>query len=209
MDELLDRVPGPLLDPEQLGQLTHGHEDRQPEHEPLHHRPRQELRHEPEPQQPRDQEEAATEDDQPRSVGHVSGSVSPRQPANRGGEQHRGRRRRGRDQMTARTEHRVGGQRRQQRLKADLRWKPREPGVRDRLRHEQPLHGRARDHVEPQPLAIVFRQPLEDGNKAPDARRLRRCPAPRVDRWFGAPHASARDGRVLTQWRRRSIACSG
>lgn len=56
VDELLDRVAGPLLDPEQLRQLTHDHEDREPEHEPLHHRPRQELRHEPEPQQPRDQE---------------------------------------------------------------------------------------------------------------------------------------------------------
>ena len=181
VDELLDRVAGPLLDPEQLRQLTDGHEDRQPEHEPLHHRPRQELRHEPEPQKSRDQEQAATEDHQPRGVGHVTRRVRPREPADRGGEQHRGRRRRGCDQVTACAEHRVGSQRHQQRVQPGLRWKPRQPGVRDRLGNEQAPYGRAGDHVEPQPLAIVFRQPLEDGHEAPDARRLRRRPRPRVD----------------------------
>lgn len=76
--ELSDRVPCPLLDPEQLRQLADRDEDRQSEHEPLHHRSRQELRHEAEPQQPRHDEQAAAEQDQRSRVRRVMGGIRRR-----------------------------------------------------------------------------------------------------------------------------------
>jgi hypothetical protein len=68
----------------------------------------------------------------PLECADASVPVDPREPADRRGQQHRGRRRRSRDQMTTRAEHRVGSQRHQQRVQPGLRRKPRQPGVRDR-----------------------------------------------------------------------------
>ena len=64
VDELADRVVVALLDPEELRELADGDEDREPEDEALHDRPRQELGDEAEPQGP-PQEQHAAEEHQP------------------------------------------------------------------------------------------------------------------------------------------------
>ena len=71
VDELADRVALPTRDAEQLRQLLHGHEDRQPEHEPLHDRARQELGDEPQPQQAREQEKTADKQHECCRIGEV------------------------------------------------------------------------------------------------------------------------------------------
>jgi hypothetical protein len=73
--ELADRVAGTLLQPEQLGQLAHRHEDGQPEHETRHDRPRQEGGDKPQPQQPGDDEDQPGQDDHPRGQRGVAGRV--------------------------------------------------------------------------------------------------------------------------------------
>ena len=73
LDELPDRVAAALLDPEQLGQLADRDEDCETEHEPLHHRLREELGDESHPEKAGEQEEQAADQNEPGGKGRILG----------------------------------------------------------------------------------------------------------------------------------------
>ncbi len=116
--ELADGVTGALGQAEQLGQLADRDEDGQPEHEPFHHRPGQELGDEAEPAQPADEEQQAGQDDHPRGQVGIRGRVLRVQVGDRGVDQHRRGGGAGHHQLLAGAEDRVRAQRREQRVQA-------------------------------------------------------------------------------------------
>ena len=76
MQELVNRVPVALLDPEQLRRLTDGDEDGETEDKPLDDGNREELRDEAEPEKPGEQEHDPGDQDQSRTEGRVLRSMA-------------------------------------------------------------------------------------------------------------------------------------
>lgn len=179
--ELADRVPCARFDPEQLRQLLHGDEDRQPEDEALHHGPREELRDETETEQAREHEQTATEEDERGRVDEIRVRSARVERDHGGGEQHRRRGRTRRDDMPARPEDGVRRERDEQGVEPGLRRQAGEPGVGDHLRDQQAPDRRAGDDVEAEVAPVVGRQPGQDRDEASDPRRRRRRPGTRVD----------------------------
>ena len=148
VDQLLQAVALALRDPEELGQLLHGHEDREAEHEPLHHRAREELRDEPQPERAGEEEQGRAEQHHGGGGGRVLLDARGLDARDRGREQHRGGRRRRDDEVPARAEHDVGGQGREQRVEPRLGRQTRQPRVGDRLRHQETPERHPGDQVE-------------------------------------------------------------
>ena len=188
--QLGDRVAGAARDAEQLRQLLDGDEDREPEDEGFDDGTRQELRDEPEPQTPRGQEHAADEEHERGGVRQVVVMTDGDVPDGRG-EQHRRRRGARHDDVPARAEDRVRGERREERVQACLGRKTGQSRVGDHLGHEQPPHRRAGDGVEAQESPVVIaREPSGHGHEPMQRGRPRRCPCPGIDggRLGNTPH---------------------
>ena len=159
--ELADRVPLALLEAEELRELRDGHEDRQPEDEARHHRPRQEVRDEPEPAQPgRDEQDPGDDDERRRQLREVL--LARVQGRDRREDEHGRGRGAGYDEVTARPEDGVQGERGQQRVQAGLRGQTGQAGVGDHLGDQQPPDGEAGHRVGRQPPSPIPRQPPDD-----------------------------------------------
>ena len=217
--QLVDRVPVDALDPEELWQLLDGDEDREAEHEALDDRLREELRDEPEPEEAGKQEEPAAEEDHRGGVDEVLRGARGVQRDDRRGEQHRRRRGAGRDDVAARPEDRIGGERDQERVEPCLGREAGETGVGDHLGHQQSPHRRAGDRVVAEVRAVVPRQPRRAPERtferlragAPPTTADRRSPSvPKATsrNAYSPPKTVAQSSRMLTTVQPWAAACS-